>query len=143
MKLPLLVFVIALITLSCDKHDVDANTMNEMWACSQTRNYDTLSMARDLVGQWRLKVTHTESGNDFPKKDVIVTLHETGTYSIMEDNSVTASGNWKLRPTSEGITIATPESTNWLYGEVLLCGEHVLFSSSRRDGPDHLFERLN
>jgi hypothetical protein len=138
-----LVFVTALITLSCDKHDVDANTMKDMWACSQTRNYDTLSMVRDLAGQWRLKVTYTQSGNDFPKKIVIVTLHRAGTYSIMEDNSVTASGHWKLTPAGDGITITTPESTNWLYGEVLLCGEHVLFSSSRRDGPDHLFERLN
>jgi len=77
-------------------------------------------------------------------KKIKVTFNSNSTYTVLEDSSIVAQGNWNLKivyANMWGLHLTSPNS--YLYGFISFCNNQVLFSNSYLDGNDNLFKKAD
>lgn len=143
MKQTLLVITICLLFFSCKKNTPDEQSLLQ---CNHPQNLDSAATSNKIVGSWMLIKERWGSTGEVvtPGKNIKVTFNSNSTYSLFEDSSVLAQGNWNLKIVLDsmwGLDIAAP--SNYLYGYISFCDNQVLFSYSYLDGTNNLFEKVN
>jgi len=143
MKPLLLLLTICLLLFSCKK-DTSGNQL--LWPCDIIQNQDSATTATNIVGSWRLVQQRLNSTGEIVMADkaVIVTFNSDSTFTVRENSSITAQGNWKLYLFSDkmwALDLTSP--SNYLYGFISFCNNKVRFTGSVFDGNDNVFERVN
>lgn len=143
MKRTLLIITICVLLFSCKK-----NTSNEQpfLECNNPQYLDSAAISKKIVGSWTLIKQRLGSTGKVvaTNKNITVTFTSDSSYTLSENSSVSAQGNWNLKIVLDGmwgLNFTVPNS--YLNGYISFCDDQVLFSYSYLDGNDNLFEKVN
>ena len=126
---------------SCKK-DPSTDITQRLWDCNASQHFDSTKLATSMLGSWQWTESFSESIIK-ADKNIKVVFTSSGTFTVTEDASVKTQGKWGLKIVDSGILGLTMDnSSEFLYGRILLCGDKILFNDSYRDGGDNLFTRV-
>lgn len=143
MRHTLLGITICLLLYSCKKNISDQQSFLK---CNNPQHLDSVAISHKIVGSWTLiKQRWGSTGKVVAaNKNITVTFNSNSTYTVFEDSSVLAQGNWNLKIVLDSMWGLSPTVPNsYLNGYISFCDDQVLFSYSYLDGNDNLFEKVN
>jgi hypothetical protein len=144
MKNPYLICISLLLLLffgSCHKK---SSRKNKLADCSREQHFDSTKLAENLIGSWRWTELVTEVSTRLADKNVFVIFEKNGTFSFIEGTDQIVQGKWSLKISdSNFFELVVDRSSEFLSGNILLCGDRVVFHNSYRDGGDNYFTREN
>ena len=143
MKQTLLTFTICLLLFSCKKNITHEQSFLQ---CKNPQFLDSAGISNKIPGSWKLiKQRWGSTGKvELTDKNIKISFNSNSTYTVFEDSSVLAQGNWNLKIVLDkmwGLDLTTPSS--YLNGYISFCDDQVLFSSNYMDLNDNLFEKVN
>ena len=105
-----------------------------------------MAIINKLSGSWIWKTYACgDNGKIHPAdKTVKLTFSTNGTFTVNENTSMVTQGTWKIKPedgTLYGLDLS--QSSTYLFGRMLFCGNELLFNDSYVDGCDYLFTKSN
>ena len=144
-RLPRTVLVYCLILLgvfSCE----ESNPPTLRLSCTPEEAPVEEAVAARLLGEWEWKAYgncgFTGAFSGTAERGVYIRFSEGGTFEEIKDNKLIAEGNWQLEKQGEhSYSIQTEPYHRLLAGEVLYCGNELMFSLSPVDRCDQLFVR--
>ena len=129
-------------TPSCKKDTMVKTDIKKLWDCNASQHFDSAKLADKLIGSWQWTETSSEKSTKQADKKVIVTFTSAGKFSVTENSTVLTQGNWQLKiEDGDMFGLSVDTASQFLYGRILLCDNHVLFNDSYKDGADNLFTR--
>ena len=143
MKPTLIVITICFLLFSCKKNTSDKQLFLQ---CNNPQYLDSTAISNKIVGSWTLIKQRWGSTGEvvMADKNIKVTFNANSTYTVVEDSSVLAQGNWNLKIVLDNMWgLDLTEPSNYLYGYISFCGNQVLFSYGYLDGNDNLFEKTD
>jgi hypothetical protein len=142
----LTVIIFTILIYSCKKDNSTSN-LQEFIKCNDDMKLDSAGIANKLVGKWKLKSWYCsfciDPGSHKSDVNVTVTFTSASQFVISENSVARSHGNWSLKSVYPKWELESDSSLGYMYGNILFCGNQVMFSASERDGADNLFERLN
>lgn len=117
-------------------------------SCTPEKAPNEAVLAAALVGEWEWKANgncgSSENYSETAEKGVSIRFSEDGTFEEVKSNTVVVEGTWQLENRGENsFYIQTEPYHRLLAGEVLYCGNELMFYLSPVDGCDQLFVRSN
>ena len=134
------VLVFSLFFISCKKDFID---VSYFYQCNAAQQNDSVSVFNRLTGSWTWKEKSCSPVMQTVKADktVIITFNSNSTFSLTESGTV-IQGNWQLKRTHyNSWEIDMTPLLPYTFGDILFCGNQVVFNASNRDGCDHMFEK--
>jgi hypothetical protein len=143
MKQTLLFLTIYVLLFSCSKNTSDKQPFLQ---CDTPQYLDSTAISNKIAGSWTLTKQRWGSTGEVvtADKNIKVTFNSNGTYTIVDDSSVLAQGNWTLKIVLDslwGLDLTVP--SDYLTGYISFCNNQLLFSYSYLDGSDNLFEKVD
>jgi hypothetical protein len=133
--------------LSCSKENNDYD-MQQFWEYHQSLGLDSSAVNARLAGSWKWKSqVCTTGGYEEADKNVVATFASDGSYQVTENGLVIDQGHWKIASYGSGgwrlefIDLGQVIHPPYFFGEMMFCGNRIMFVSRPVDGCDFLFEK--
>lgn len=142
---PSLLFVAALVLFqACKKNRENQIDVLAIWECHKAQNLDSSDIAAKLIGTWSWnKQSCYWKGSGSPGLGVKVTFRVDHSFTVTKNASILTQGTWIIERDVNQWHLRPSSPSEWLYGYIMFCDNHVLFNDSPTDGCDNLFSRIN
>ena len=121
--------------------------MEQFWECHQSLGLDSASATARLVGSWTWKSQACNTTVEKADKEIVATFDASGSYQLKEGNNVIDQAGWRVRPYGAGgfkvelFYFGQVIQPRYFYGDMMFCGDRLMFSNRPVDGCDFLFEK--
>ncbi len=114
--------------------------------CHYNNNPYPTQITALLEGQWLwTKQRDPYTGLTYlSDKQVIIKFNDANVFSVMENTVIVAQGTWTITSIgSDSWRLETSTPSEYLLGDIFICGDELLLSDIARDGFDNLYEKRN
>ena len=123
-------------------------SLGDMLQCYRQTNWDSTAIHNALMGKWQWEFIkcywnpEDANGDDF--KNLSVEFKQHDSLEVKINGQTTQTASWKITSSNDGYfkLVLTPIVVQ-LPGNILFCGERVLFYDSYTDGCDNYFKKQN
>lgn len=148
--------IIALVTLGISACKRDSTTSTTPTAatpidyerlsnCHNENNLYPSQITEHIIGTWQINKQSCGFSPEttYPTENIILILNDAGTYSIQSGVVILNEGKWGLKasPNDNRWELSLTEPNQYLYGDIILCGNELLLSHRYIDGCDNYFIR--
>lgn len=144
----LVVFLALLPLLSCTKESVPSpynEVMDGMYSCQQANPLDSTATFGALIGTWDWRFVRSTSWEYYESEEEYrgfeLTFESDGSVLLNQNDTASIEGTWTLENSWVSFSLSTQPYIPTVFGQALLCDDHLMFYSSPMDGPDHLYQK--
>jgi len=144
MKQHVWILLVILLFFSCEKKF----EINSFYDCQDSFTTDAIDLRSELIGFWELKeVSCGLCSGEFPKKAdelVVVNFKSDNSFSIQENSVIIDTGDWAILEQDSGAYLSVEtENSDYLNGEINVCGNKLYADQTFVDGFGFLYEKTN
>ncbi len=141
------VLIVALSYLFFSCQDKKEKLPPDFWSCHKALNPDSSKTHQLLLGKWRWNLINCPFGKLQQDSEIynglVVEFRASDSLIVLQNDTITQIGTWKLRPTSDGLfVIQSNPSVEQLAGRLLICGNQIEFNESGTDICDNFFTKV-
>lgn len=142
----LLLFAV-LLTPACqpDDSELEPYSLEDTYDCFQAQSWTTTTVDAAIIGDWEWVYYSCFSGEKGETNvgELLLKLKADHELEIYRNGLLDRIATWEVVPHgSENFELETSENIPWLLGDIVICGNVLMFFNSYIDGCDNYFEGL-
>lgn len=120
--------------------------IDSMLRCYNKSGWDSTSIRNTLIGKWQWEFIrcfwHPEKANSEDFKTLAIEFKTNDSLTVYMGNQVTQTASWGVTKQFDGFyNLSVSTFIPQLPGNILLCGNRVVFYDSYVDGCDNFFKK--
>ena len=141
--------LLSLALFGCEKQKTPhpPKSLEDMHSCQHNKEWSTKSLRDSLVGKWRWLYTQNfwapEAAHYTTNQELFIRFRSDSLLHVTAQGDTLHTTKWQvILNRNDSYELGLQEPHQYLYGNILICEDLLLFNNSYVDGSDNFFERI-